>query len=79
MLLHPITKRPLKQQELKLEEHQMVIGKIISGDIGALQDGTIIEPITAHKTEPEANEARERAQKDDPGRDYRVVISTVVS
>lgn len=76
MLLHKVTKRPLKQQELKLEEHQTLMGKIVSGDIGCLEDGTIVEPLSEHgMDEPAANVARERAQHDDPTGDYRVVLT----
>ena len=75
VLLHRVTKKPLRQQELQLDEHQSVIGKIISGDFGSLEDGTIVEPISAHETEPLANEARLRAIRDSPGVDFRVVIT----
>lgn len=78
VLLHPMTQKPMRQQELKLEEHQLIIGKIISGDIGSLPDGTIVEPLSAHKTEPDANAAREKAKHDDPRGDYRVVMTAEV-
>lgn len=79
VLLHPLTGQPRNVHELTPESDQLVMGKIINGEIGSLQDGTIIEPITAHATEAEANEARARAMHDDPKGDYRVVATMAVT
>lgn len=77
VLLHAHTQKPLNLRVMSGDEpvEQAVLAKIINGEIGSLPDGTIIEPITAHATEPEANEARERAVHDDPKGDYRVVVT----
>lgn len=54
---------------------QAMLAKIISGDYGQLPSGDIIEPISQHANEAEANEAKERAKRDDPSGDYRVVAT----
>lgn len=54
---------------------QSMLAKIISGDYGQLPNGDIIEPISQHASEADANEAKVRAEVDDPKGDYRVVAT----
>ena len=54
---------------------QAMLAKIISGDYGQLPNGDIIEPISQHANEADANEAKARAEVDDPRGDYRVVAT----
>lgn len=77
VLLHAHTQKPLNVRAMsgEGEGEQAVLAKIINGEIGSLPDGTIIEPITAHANEADANEARLRAMHDDPKGDYRVVVT----
>lgn len=79
VLLHPITAAPMRAQQLNVDSHQMVMAKIINGELGTLQDGTIVEPVTSHATEAEANEARLRKLHDEPGTDWRVVVTMQVT
>ena len=59
----------------QLETPQAVLAKIISGDYGQLPSGDIIEPISQHASEADANDAKARAEHDDPSGDYRVVAT----
>lgn len=79
VLLHPLYRTPMNASELKPDAHQIVMAKIVSGELGQLPDGTIIEPLTSHASEALANEARAKALRDDPGRDYRVVVTMRVA
>ncbi len=79
VLLHPLYQVPMKSQDLRPEKHQLVMAKIVNGELGQLQDGTIVEPVTSHATESDANEARERALRDSPRDDFRVVVTMQVS
>lgn len=78
VLLHATTHAPMKAQDLKPESHQLVMAKIIGGELGTLPDGTIIEPVRSFPTEAAANEARERAVADNPREDWRVVVTMQV-
>lgn len=71
---------PLRQQDLRPDAHQRVMQKIIDGELGTLEDGSIIEPMQAFASEELANEARMKAAADDPkfGYRYRVVVSMEV-
>jgi hypothetical protein len=79
VLFHPTTRAPMNVAALSPESDQLVMAKIINGEIGSLPDGTIIEPITAHPSESDANEARARAMRDNPAGDYRVVMTMGVA
>jgi hypothetical protein len=79
VLLHPgPAKVPLLVGQLSLDAHQAVIGKVISGELGVLPDGCIVEPVSSHRTEGEAHEARRKAQHDAPLEDWRVVMTMAV-
>lgn len=79
VLLHPGPVRgPLRVQDLKPDAHQAVLAKIVNGEFGALPDGCIVEPVTSHATEEDANAARVRAMHDKPEDDWRVVITMAV-
>lgn len=76
VLLHrgPVRRR-LMAQELNERSHQAVMAKVISGELGTLPDGCIVEPVQAYRTEAEAAAARERAMADQPEDDWRVVVT----
>lgn len=79
VLLHPITRQPMNTRDLRPDKHQLVMAKIVNGEIGSLPDGTIIDPVEGFATEELANEARARKLVDDPEGDYRVVVTMQVS
>jgi hypothetical protein len=79
VLLHPgPLRRPLMAQQLNERSHQIVMAKIISGELGTLPDGCIVEPVSSHATEALANDERMRKLVDAPNEDWRVVITMAV-
>lgn len=76
VLMHPGPPYgPMRAQDLNADSHQGVMLKIVSGDLGCLSDGCIVEPIQAYATEALAVADRDVYAARDASQDYRVVLT----
>lgn len=72
----PLAGHRVRYHDMTLTDQLLTMALVDKGSLCILPDGCLAEPVEGYTLETDADVRREKLARDNPGEDYRVVLTT---